>query len=375
MKLVILGAGASFDSIYEHFDDADENPWRPPLANELLSSRKSFREIIDAYPGGRYFMSQLNGISDVEDFFEKQWDIIENNRADDLMAAFVNLNYCISDLMFAISLYHNKTGLNNYDVLLQKAYEYSVQNNEDVLFVTFNYDLLIELAYSKIFYGKDRQLDISEYINKNIKIIKPHGSCNWFKKFNYKFTLNPKESIHQYIYRTKTSIKKINEDLLPDYRIIEAPRSFEMQNGIGSQKDYFFPQLLIPLKEKDEFILPEAHENYLINNIQKVKEILIIGWKGTERNFLELLKNNLSSKKINITSVNLGDKSIENVLKAYLPNTTFNHYEEAAVITRYNNTLVNAKIEDKQKFIIHDSGSFSAYVHNVLIDKSTSFFN
>jgi hypothetical protein len=374
MKLVILGAGASFDSIYEYYDGIDVMPWRPPLANELFSPRKNFREIILKYPGGRYFMSQLNGINDVEDFFEKQWKIIENNRADDLMSAFINLNYCLSHLMMAVSIYHNDTGLSNYDVLVQKAYEYSVTNDADVMFVTFNYDILLEHSLSKVYYGQTRQLEIHEYINKPLKIIKPHGSCNWFKKINGKSMLNHNETIPDHLYDTRTTLKKLTDSLDNNFRIIPSPINFEITEHVGPIKQFFFPQLLIPLKEKDDFILPKEHDEYLKQNLNEVDEILIVGWKGTENKFLELLQRNLGSKTLKITCVNAGYKGIETTLKPILPNAIINHYLARNTARRIDNTKLHGEVNERSSLLTHTPGSFSSYIMGLLQNNHQSIF-
>jgi hypothetical protein len=63
---------------------------------------------------------------------------------------------------------------------------------------------------------------------------------------------------------------------------------------------HYIPQLLVPLKNKDDFKLPPSHLDYLNTNLPYVNDIMIIGWKGTEAKFQELLKNKLQSKKVNV---------------------------------------------------------------------------
>ena len=94
-----------------------------------------------------------------------------------------------------------------------------------------------------------------------------------------------------------------------------------------------FPQLLIPLKDKDDFILPQSHQKCLIDNISKVTEILIIGWKGTEYKFQELLKKNIGNKKVKVKCVNAGFKDIEQVIRKSLSLSEISHFEEAGVLS------------------------------------------
>src|SRR5207248_816556 len=107
--------------------------------------------------------SQVNAITDIEDFFQKEWHFLRNNRAIDLSAAFLNLNYCLSHLMHQISEKYKYVGLSNYDILVQKAYQYSIKTKEEVLFITFNYDTLLENSLAKIYFDQNYIWQIEDY--------------------------------------------------------------------------------------------------------------------------------------------------------------------------------------------------------------------
>lgn len=373
MKLVILGAGASFDSIYDFFDQEENMPWRPPLANELFDTRRNFLNIIHNYPGGKYYLSQLNAINDVEDFFQKQWHFIKNNRAVDLASAFINLNYCLSGLMFMISSEYQNIGLSNYDILVQKAYEYALNKKEDVIFVSFNYDTLLEHAVSKIYFGDNRKLNIEDYIKFPLKIIKPHGSCNWVKRFFKEFQVPETQNISDFLFETKMSLREINKNIEPEIYTVDNPLG-GIYYGQPNETWRCFPQILIPLKDKDDFILPESHNKYLEENIWKTSEILIIGWKGTEAKFQNLLSKSLGAKKIKVTSINAGFQQIESVLKPFIPGAEFYHFVEAFSMTKYINTKVKYSNEDHKRLIYHKQGTFSSYMLNILNKNFESFF-
>lgn len=373
MKLVILGAGASFDSVYDFFYGKEIMPWRPPLANELFDTREEFLGVIHNYPGGKYYLSQLNAIQDIEDFFQKQWHFIRNNRAIDLAAAFINLNYCLSGLMYKVSSNYQNIGLSNYDLLVQKAYEYAINKKEDVIFVSFNYDTLLEHAVSKIYFGDNRKLDIKEYIKFPLKIIKPHGSCNWVKRFNKNFKAPDSKNISDFLFETKMTLREINRNIEPEIYTVDNPLT-GIYYGEPNETWKCFPQILIPLKDKDDFILPEAHAEYLNNNIWKTNEIMIVGWKGTEAKFQQLLANSLGEKKIKITSINAGFNQIENVLKPFIPGAEFYHFTEPFSMQKYINTKVNYSSEEHRRLIYHKSGTFSSYMLNILNKNFESFF-
>jgi hypothetical protein len=373
MKLVILGAGASFDSVYEFFDGVRNMPWRPPLANELFDTRVDFRNIIQNYPGGRYYIARLNAIQDIEDFFQQQWLFLKNNRATDLSALFLNLNYCLSDLMFRISQNYKNVGLSNYDILIQKAYEYSINKKEDVIFVSFNYDTLLEQSFSKLYFGDDRKLEISDYIKFPIKIIKPHGSCNWVKKFALNSNWYKDQFIGNTLFENKFSLREINNNLEEEFFTIDNPAS-GLYLGQINERWHCFPQILIPLKDKDDFVLPRSHIDVLESQISNVNEILIIGWKGTEAKFQHLLQENIGKKKIHITSINAGFTDIEASMLRSLPLAEFYHYKEPSRIIKSDNRKVMELAEENGRSINHNEGTFSSYTINTQRGLMQDFF-
>jgi hypothetical protein len=54
-----------------------------------------------------------------------------------------------------------------------------------------------------------------------------------------------------------------------------------------------FPALAIPVETKKSFECPESHLDFLRDVIPKVKRLLIVGWRGAEAHFGEMLKENL----------------------------------------------------------------------------------
>lgn len=373
MKLVILGAGASFDSVYDFFDEKSIMPWRPPLANELFDTRREFRNIIQNYPGGDFYLSQLNAIDDIEEYFQSQWHFLKNNRAVDLAASFLNLNYCLSSLMYQVSNNYKNVGLSNYDILIKKAYEYAISKKEDVMFVSFNYDTLLENSLNKLYFGDGRKFDIADYIKFPVKIIKPHGSCNWVKRFDRKFAVPGSLSVSRYLFQSKTSLREITQNLEDEILCVENP-VVEKYFGEINQIWNCFPQILIPLKDKDDFILPKTHLEYLQNNIDKTSEILIIGWKGTEAKFQHLLKTSISSKPVEVISINAENHDIENVLSKYLPGAKFYHYGEPSSFMKYDNRKVLESMPANTKEIRQGPGTFSSYTINTQKGNFVDFF-
>lgn len=359
MKLVILGAGASYDSNYELIDN-DSEQWKPPLGNKLFDTRQNFRAVINSYSGAKALSSDINAIEDIEDYFQSKWDFILKNRADELLAKIINVQYYLQDLLYQVSQNYSVSGLSNYDILMSRAYEYAIKNDEDVCFVTFNYDTLLEKSFEKTFNTEIKNLD--QYIDTPIKILKLHGSCNWYRAFNRSFmTFNHAELSNQpeianFLYNKQFNLQQIYDGLENELVILNTPISRNLfDTTFGAQiTKCFFPQIMIPMKDKDEFVLPDEHYEYLTTNLQNINEILIIGWKGAEEHFQKLLYNRIGDKDITITHVNK-DKTLEENLSPVLPKAAINHY-----------------LYDKDKDV---AGTFTSYMKDVINNRYVDFFN
>lgn len=84
--------------------------------------------------------------------------------------------------------------------------------------------------------------------------------------------------------------------------------------------------LLIPYQAKDLFVMPELHLIAMKHFMQTVEKIIIIGWKGSEEKFKDLLSKNIGSKKVQIIYVTKNDSSVEQELKDSLPNAIFSRF-------------------------------------------------
>lgn len=386
MKIVILGAGASYDCINKYHEEGykleETLKWRPPLGNDILGSRKNFREIYDLYPGAQIFSHAINASSDIEEFFQKKWTQAIDKNDNVTLANLINTQYCFQHLFFVISQHYSKNiGSNNYQILLQQAHDYTIQTGEEVAFITFNYDLLLEYELLK-FYAPNEQIDLSTYTRFPIKIFKPHGSCNWVKNFKN----GVPNDIVSYLLKEKISLSNLKEMLKEtieinyfDYRKNEKDRTNEdlfiqgienvirvhgIANCIGS-----FPQLLIPMKEKDEFVMPKEHEELMKDYLSKMTDLLVIGWKGQEATFLELLKKITPKKEINLTAVTCEDITLGQELKNVIPTLkVFDFTNPVYGVKNINN-------KELENYSSISDGSFSSFMLHNNKDNRYVFFD
>ncbi len=336
MKLIIFGAGASFDSMHSfHDENSIYNKWKAPLANEIFSDRRNFIDIIKDFKGAESLKSEIMLHNDLEEYFQNLWDFAKENSDNLTFSKILNTQFFLQKLFIEISNNYRSIGNSNYEVISNLAYKYTKVIDEDILFISFNYDLLLDFALEKTLNIGFNEID--DYLKSNIKYIKPHGSCNWFKDLNQvigpnsvrSFTGTDPAKFVDNLYGKNVSNALIESELMDRIQI---------KNSVFEKQSYGIPQLLIPLKDKDEFVLPEKHLNYLEENLREVDEILIIGWKGTEANFARLLEKHLSDKNVNILTINNGDKTINAEMKKILPNAEIRSYPYKPDVCHEGNT-------------------------------------
>jgi hypothetical protein len=91
----------------------------------------------------------------------------------------------------------------------------------------------------------------------------------------------------------------------------------------------YLPQLLIPYKSKDSFVMPEKHELWMEYFLSQIDEIIVIGWKGTEAKFQELLKRKLENKKVTITTITRGDNTVIKEFSRPIPRAVYKDSENS----------------------------------------------
>ena len=309
-KMVILGAGASFD--FTHASPSESN-LQMPLTKDIFHD--SFEKIIEKYPGASDLSSEISLLiskgGDLENYFEKQWKKIVDNYDPILLNKLINTQYYIHDLFNTLSEELGKTRKTNYYNLIKLAHDYIIsQPNEYIPLITFNYDTLLEQAIERHYNTKF--VNIDDYINtdrKNLLIFKPHGSSNWVKKFKaglyasnfIGLNVNSIDVLAKQLYDEERTLPNIND-------FLQESITFDIKNPNKSVKNnayynYYFPWLLIPYKNKDDFMMPSKHEAMLEHVLGDVEEILIIGWKGSEQKFQQMLKRKLEGKEIKITLI------------------------------------------------------------------------
>ena len=152
MLLVILGAGASYDSVAHLpppaiYSPVVDDPTRPTLANQLFENRGIFVEIMTKYPECLPLIPPLrkNGVIVERELAKIQEQSKTFPRAlHELAAIRFHLHHALWECERVWKQKHK--GITNFAAFLREIERWRFEAKERVCFVTFNYDTMLEDA-------------------------------------------------------------------------------------------------------------------------------------------------------------------------------------------------------------------------------------
>jgi hypothetical protein len=287
MLMVVFGAGASHDS-----DPLRPSPtgdaWRPPLANGLFAVREEFFGALDKYPQLHpvlhYVRNLPDGVLLEQRLAELQVEQDEfPSRARELAAVRYYLQKAIWDC--GDNWFGMAHGSSNYSTLLRQLKRWNEKTNQTVALVTFNYDTLLERAYSGAFdvdpVAPSDSGELPGYLTlSSFPILKPHGSVNWGRRIRQADLMFPYgASGPQNLIARAADIKTVEFFEI----LLEAG-----QVASSKPPQWLFPALAIPVDTKSKFEFPQSHLHVLVDSIPKVDRLVTIGWRASEHHFLDL---------------------------------------------------------------------------------------
>lgn len=286
MLLVILGAGASFDSV----SDAPpgkagrHEPFRPPLADQLFENRPLF---VDA-------MRRFSRFMPLVPLLRKPGVIVEQElgrfleeaktspeRQKQLAAIRYYLEFALLECQTRWWDLHK--GTTNFASLLEEIEQWRFETRQKVCLVTFNYDTILEEAMSQIL--GINFTEIRNYVlDPNYILVKLHGSVNWGRM------------VEEY----PSPIHSWNQEQMIEYSaglpvgkgyMVARNRPLLIEEG-----QLVVPAIAIPVQKKNEFVCPEEHVLALNEVLPEVTKIITIGWRATEAEFLTKLSSKLTRR-------------------------------------------------------------------------------
>jgi hypothetical protein len=283
--LVILGAGASHDSVADHSIGLDRDPeMQPPLAFQLFANRLAYSNLMKGIPRiGAIAATLRDRIARgalIEDELATMDQAATGNPrvAQQLMAVRFYLQRLIT--MCGDAWSETARGATNYHRLIDAIVGWSARQGEPALVVTFNYDTMLEKAMQQ-------ELDFTfmtmeSYIERDdIKLFKLHGSVDWG-------------------HHARATVNGTINDVIERAGQLEVPTTFEIKRGnwnSGQGGELWVPALAVPVRRKRVFECPDDHLRLLHDLLPTVDLVLVIGWAGQEEHFLDLLRSRLRVKQ------------------------------------------------------------------------------
>jgi len=201
MLLVIVGAGASFNSAEEQDIDPVQRgriqEWQPPLAKQLFESRSHFGQTFERYSDFcAGLVVELRSAVAAGGPLEQVLDEVLIRAKDDARSAteLMAIRYYLRQIIHEcaqhwLAMTHRAT---NYHFLVSRLDRWARERNECVMYVTFNYDTLLEQACRQAdLFIKD--LD-SYTSHPRIRVLKPHGCTTWAHHVTFPVPPNPDHS-------------------------------------------------------------------------------------------------------------------------------------------------------------------------------------
>ena len=277
MLTVILGAGASYDAV-PAIPIGQSDTRRLPLADELFDLRgdQALRFFPACAPLVPLLRSRPRNVSVEERLDELQQESESDSRRQaQLLAVRFYLQYMIFERTQEWS--GASVGHTNYVTLLDEIRNLSSVGGP-VAIVTFNYDTMIESAFTATTGRTFGELD--DYVAGDTRLFKVHGSTNWARQV-------PLEQEPAGTVWAEVAYLIEQAHTLPaptTYTVIGNDHPFG-----GSRMSRTIPAIAIPFRRKLDFACPEAQLTLLDRILPSTTRLLVIGWGARDTHFLPKL--------------------------------------------------------------------------------------
>lgn len=289
--VIVLGAGASHSQNPDPKQRDNQN-YRPPLAKEIFSTIGSFADILHKYPPAETLASAINaqlrqnreGVG-LEQILKQYEERLSNGEDSPITRQFLHIPPYLNDLFGEISQ-HFTYQPDEYNILVGS----SLDKTDHVLFLTMNYDTLLELPLSQ---SSHEAIDFSkhkDYISDpKWTLAKIHGSTNWYRAFNSFQVVHNSED---YVRNLKQ--QSINLPLGDEIVMFPIPGHQKIVDGATP----LYPAITVPVDGKYDLNCPPEILSKAKEFLADCNNYLIIGTSGRDQDLLDLLKDNAKGGKI-----------------------------------------------------------------------------
>lgn len=286
---VILGAGASHDVHGE--GSRIKNPaYKPPLTRDLFNTaaNEAYLDVLERYPDAQFLTQRLAALVKFDEIsIEKELMRYSNHDNPKIRSQFKHIPGYLRDLLYLSSTQYTSIPSSYVEL----AQELLLENPHDVLFISLNYDNLLESAITRI-YPELLFRDISQYISndRHLKVVKLHGSINWFKLM----TNDGKKNWYDAVSRFDISkqVHESNISVHPGISSVCAERGYNLY--------WLYPILTAPLASKDisNAVCPESHITAAKEFLSTCQKFLAIGTSGLDDDLLGIINSCLTDSMI-----------------------------------------------------------------------------
>ncbi len=359
MLMVVFGAGASYDALGDRPPMPPASGLRPdmsfmdikyrlPLANELFEGRDLFAPWIERFQECAPIVSRLRRLPSGSNL-ERELEKLQQEAAG-YPQRWVQLHairYYLRGIIWSceMALINGSKGVTNYAGLLDRlGYWRKLHPSEEVHFITFDYDTLLERACAAAL-GLPFPSMVS-YMSRITRLYKPHGSVNWVRIVENPEVdaANPEHSIIQL-----GDSLRLRED------------SYHVQDPNTSparlEERHIYPAIALPLETKSAFECPASHLHYLRRDIANVTRLLVIGWRATEAHFLKLWKEQAPVAHLAKVAIVAGTLHDAQVVER--------HLREGGIGVP---TPLAASASSQTRFLLFDKG-FTEFLRSPMLDE------
>jgi len=354
-RMIVFGAGASTYCLFGKDKEKQyKSMMRPPLGCDIFDEK--YQSIIEKYEGAQLFAPIFESNDrDVERCLEEEWIKLRDCYNPAISKRHINLQFYMRELFHWISsdVVRSHYRCNLYSLLVDKLQKHLVGKNEKIALVSFNYDTILDQFVEKIFNSPFKQMtDYIDYNNRHALLFKPHGSCNWGWQITQRQQLSSQNPIlHQALYEQGTELWELYYKIAGDFNSMVHKNAWGMEsqlqkNGLGRFtinknkieitpvpiNSTHFPALLMPYRDKDEFVMPYHHHSAMRWFISEMEELYLIGWKGNEDVFNRLIQSQANRLK-KIVIVNPLEKTKQEVSKNLAKHLDLKRYQMQVIGT------------------------------------------
>jgi hypothetical protein len=211
-----------------------------------------------------------------------------------LARGFTALRFYLKDLFGdATSEWPRQVGgATNYQWLVRQVEEWRGDVEGYVLWVTFNYDGLLDQALEDIYLhdlgnGSESGQLPGYTDHPDWSLIKLHGSYDWRRKTEVTLRAEQPANDEDLSYHTIEERWDPTQD--PPTADTIYCRTAPGAPIADSNRALWVPALMAPLASKSTFECPPAHIRHLTDRLSSVDVVHSIGWRAQEQHFLDLL--------------------------------------------------------------------------------------